>query len=100
MHAQPPYGRALGLLEIRSIARGIVVCDALVKRARVRLPPTDTIPPGNSLTLFDGDEASPDEAFGAGIDAAKASLLDNLSPAPPDPEVWTAPDGKLPPPPL
>lgn len=90
MHASPPYGRALGLLETRSIARGILVCDAMVKRAAVRLLRTETLSPGKYFILFDGDEASVDEAFRAGVEVAKDSLLDKLSLAQPDPQVWAA----------
>lgn len=95
MHAPPPYGRALGLLETRSIARGIVVCDALVKRAAVRLLRTETVSPGKYLILFDGDEASADEAFRAGVEVAKDSLLDRLLLAQPHPQLWDGLSGQL-----
>lgn len=96
MHAPPPYGLALGLLEVRSIARGIVVCDAMVKRAEVRLLKTETVSPGKYVILFDGDEASADEAFRAAIDVAKDSLLDKLLLTQPAPALWDALAGTLP----
>ena len=37
---------ALGLLEITGIARGLVVADAMVKRARVELLRSHPIDPG------------------------------------------------------
>ena len=35
--APPVTGPALGLLELESLARGVVVADALVKQAAVRI---------------------------------------------------------------
>lgn len=73
-------GPALGLLELRSIARGIVLSDAVVKRAAVRLCLSRPVSPGKHLTLFCGDVADVEEAFQAGLAVAQAgsALCDSL----------------------
>ena len=94
--APPPYGYALGLLEVRSIARGIVTCDAMVKKAEVRFLRTEAVSPGKYVILFDGAEADADEAFRAGLAVAKDSLVDSLFLPNPDPQVWKALSNALP----
>jgi microcompartment protein CcmL/EutN len=84
----PPYGPALGLLETASIARGVVVCDALVKRAPVRLLWTEALTPGKYVILFDGGEAEVEEAFRAAVDRARDSIVDSLLLTQPDPQLW------------
>ena len=44
-----PAGPAYGLLELCSIARGIVTCDAMVKRAPVRTLVAGSVQPGKFL---------------------------------------------------
>jgi len=92
---QAPYGRALGFLELRSIARGIVVCDALVKRAPVRILCAEPVSPGKYLVLFDGGEAEVDEAFRAGLEAAQGGLVDSLLLTQPHEALWNGLDGTL-----
>lgn len=95
-----PYGQALGFLELRSIARGIVVCDALVKRAPVRILQAEPVSPGKYLVLFDGGEAEVDEAFRAGIEAARDGLVDRLMLPQPHEALWRGLAGTLQRPPL
>lgn len=71
-------GPALGLLELRSIARGIVLSDAVVKRAEVRLCLSRPVSPGKHLTLFSGGVAEVQEAFRAGLAVAGDALCDRL----------------------
>lgn len=75
-------GPALGLLELRSIARGIVLSDAVVKRAAVRLCLSRPVSPGKHLTLFCGGVADVEEAFQAGLavaqGAGQSALCDSL----------------------
>jgi len=85
-----PYGPALGLVETASIARGIYVCDALTKRAPVRLLWTEPVTPGKYVILFDGDEASVEEAFGAARETAKESLVGQLLLPQPHAQLWNA----------
>jgi microcompartment protein CcmL/EutN len=83
-------GPALALLEIESIARGIVVADALVKRAPVEFALADPVSPGKYLLLFSGGVAETEEAFKAGVDVAGSTLLDKLFLSGPEPRLLEA----------
>lgn len=69
---------ALALLEVSSIARGVVVADAVAKRARIELLQCGPVSPGKYLVLFAGGVAEVDESLAAGAAAAGESLLDRL----------------------
>ncbi len=69
---------ALALLEVSSIARGVVVADAVAKRARIELLQCGPVSPGKYLVLFAGGVAEVDESLAAGAAAAGDSLLDRL----------------------
>ena len=69
---------ALALVEVGSIARGLVAADAAVKRAVVELLECAPVSPGKYLLLFSGEVAEVEEAFGAAKAAAGDSLLDTL----------------------
>jgi microcompartment protein CcmL/EutN len=71
-------GPALGLLEIESIARGMLVADAVVKRAPVSLMRAEATTPGKYLLLFGGGVAEVEESIGAGRAAAATTLIDSL----------------------
>ncbi len=71
-------GPALGLLELESIARGIVVADALVKRAAVRLALAEAVSPGKFLLVFTGPVAEVEESYKAAEAAGGAMILDRL----------------------
>ncbi len=71
-------GPALGLIETSSIARGLVVADAMVKRSPVQLLLVRPISPGKHVVLVSGDVAEVDEAMRAGIEAAGTTLVDKL----------------------
>ena len=75
MELLPP---ALGLLELESIARGIVVADALVKRASVRLSLAEAVTPGKFLLVFCGPVAEVEESYRAAEAAGGALILDRL----------------------
>mgnify|MGYP003955395295 CR=1 FL=1 len=69
---------AVGLLEITGIARGMVVADAMVKRAAVELQRSHPIDPGKYLIVFSGAVAEVEEAMEAGVEVAGDMLLDHL----------------------
>jgi microcompartment protein CcmL/EutN len=69
---------ALALIELESIARGIVTLDALHKRAFVDVLMSEAVSPGKFLILFAGREGDVEEAFAAGKTAAGDRLLDTL----------------------
>ena len=69
---------ALGLIEVSSISRGMVVTDACVKKAEVRLIESRPISPGRYLTLFWGSVAEVEEAWREGIAVAESTRVDDL----------------------
>ncbi|MBM4373224.1 MAG: BMC domain-containing protein [Deltaproteobacteria bacterium] len=69
---------AIGLLEVSSLARGLVVTDAVVKRAAVTILGSHPISPGRYLTLFRGGVAEVEEAFAAGEETGREVLVDSL----------------------
>jgi microcompartment protein CcmL/EutN len=66
------------MLEVTGVARGMVVCDALVKRAAVQVLRSNPIDPGKYLIVFAGPVAELEEAMEAGEEAAGTQLLDRL----------------------
>lgn len=71
-------GPALGLVETGSIARGIVVADAMVKRAQIRLLLNRPVSPGKHLCLCSGDVADVQEAMDVGRAQAGTRICDEL----------------------
>ena len=73
--SRPP---ALALLELASVARGMVVADATVKRAAIQLLRAQAVTPGKFLVLFAGYEEEVLQSWEAGRDLAGPALLDQL----------------------
>ncbi len=69
---------AIALLELDSIAVGVLAGDAMVKRAPVESICAGTVHPGKYLVLVGGDVASVEEAFAVGMDVAGPNLLDRI----------------------
>lgn len=69
---------ALGLLELCSIARGIVCCDAVVKKAPVRVIHAGTTHPGKYTILIRGGVDEVIESMRAGRAAAGDTLIDHV----------------------
>jgi microcompartment protein CcmL/EutN len=81
-------GPALGVLEIGSIARGIVVADAALKRAPAVLLASRAVSGGKHLVMLEGGVAEVEEAMAAGVLAAGDALLDRVTLAAADDQVW------------
>ena len=69
---------ALAILELSSIARGVVVSDALVKKAPVELLQSRPVSSGKHILVFGGEVAAVDESFRAGRQVAGDALVDEL----------------------
>jgi microcompartment protein CcmL/EutN len=69
---------ALALLEVASLARGVVVADAVAKRAAIQLIFCEPVSPGKYLILFAGGVGEVEESQAAGAAAAGESLVDRL----------------------
>jgi microcompartment protein CcmL/EutN len=81
-------GPALGVLEISTIARGVVVADAGLKRAPAVLLHSRAVSGGKHLVFFEGGVAEVEEALGAGKLAAGDRLLDRVWLPAADDQVW------------
>jgi microcompartment protein CcmL/EutN len=69
---------ALALLEIDSIAVGVLTGDAMVKRAPVAVLRAGSVHPGKYLVLVGGEVADVEEALDAGRDAAGNQRTDEV----------------------
>lgn len=69
---------SLGLIEFKSVARGILACDAMVKKAPVRILETHPVCPGKYLTIVCGGVAEVEEAMQAGLDAGRDMVVADL----------------------
>jgi len=69
---------ALGILELASIARGVQVSDAVIKKAPATLLMSRPVSGGKHLVIFRGDVASVEESMAAGRDVAAERLVDAL----------------------
>lgn len=81
-------GPALGVLEIKTIARGVVVADAALKRAPAVLLSSRAVSGGKHLVMLEGGVAEVEEAMTAGKLAAGEHLLDRVELAAADDQVW------------
>ena len=82
-------GPALGVLEIGTIARGVVAADAALKRAPAVLLSSRAVSGGKHLVMLEGPVAEVQEALAAGKLAAGASLLLDVVELPAaDDQVW------------
>jgi microcompartment protein CcmL/EutN len=85
---------ALGILELSSIARGVICADAVVKKAPVELFGSRPVSSGKHLVLFRGDVAEVEEAMAEGVRIAGAALLDHLLLPLADPQIGPLLDGQ------
>jgi microcompartment protein CcmL/EutN len=81
-------GPALGVLELATIARGVVAADAGLKRAPAILLHSRAISGGKHLVFFEGGVAEVEEAMGAAARIAGDVLLDRVELPAADPQVW------------
>jgi microcompartment protein CcmL/EutN len=81
-------GPALGILEVGTIARGIVTADAGLKRSPAILLHSRAVSGGKHLVFFEGGVAEVEEAMGAGRLIAGDLLLDRVQLSQADSQVW------------
>ena len=81
-------GPALGVLEVGTIAKGIVVADAALKRSPALLVHSRAISGGKHLVVLEGGVAEVQEAMLAGVLAAGTILLDKVELPFADDQVW------------
>lgn len=71
-------GPALGVLELCSVARGLVVADAMVKRADVTLLLAHPVTPGKLVVVVTGGEEEVQQSVQRGLEESGDTLLDQL----------------------
>lgn len=81
-------GPALGVLEVSTIAKGVVVADAALKHAPAVLLSSRAVSGGKHLVMLEGGVAEVEEAMIAGRRAAATQLLDEVELAAADDQVW------------
>ncbi|MEE2789947.1 MAG: BMC domain-containing protein [Myxococcota bacterium] len=72
-------GPALGLIELSSIARGLVTCDVMVKQAQVRVLRATSIHPGKYLIIVSGGVDEVNESLRRGQKSAGDAFVDVLN---------------------
>lgn len=76
--ADAPGSPALGLIELDSIAHGVLTGDAIVKAAPVASIHAGTVHPGRYLVMVAGDTASVEIALDIGQAVGGATVLDSV----------------------
>ena len=71
-------GKAIGMLELSSIARGIETSDYMVKAAQVSLLRSVTVCPGKFMIIVGGDTGPVRSAMEAGLAQGKEYVVDSL----------------------
>ncbi len=88
--SSPALDPAVGLLELGSIAAGVVTGDAMVKASPVGSIYAGTVHPGRYLVLVSGDTASVEIALDVGVATGGADVLDSVFLADVHPDVTAA----------
>ncbi|WP_205665688.1 BMC domain-containing protein [Anoxybacter fermentans] len=70
--------KAIGLVELNSIARGFLTCDTMVKTAQVELIETLTICPGKYMILVGGEVGAVKSSVEAGVLRGGEAVVDHL----------------------
>ncbi len=91
--------KAIGIVELNSIARGFVAADAMLKTAPVGLHAAKPVCPGKYVIMVHGSVAEVQAAVQAGVDAGAEFVVDHLVIARVHDDVWPAITGTLMPPP-
>jgi microcompartment protein CcmL/EutN len=65
----------LGVLELSSVARGLLVCDAVLKKAHIRVLRASPVGSGKFIVILTGGEADLQEAMDEGISIGDSFLL-------------------------
>ncbi|HNY90021.1 MAG TPA: BMC domain-containing protein [bacterium] len=69
---------AIGLVELSSIAKGIEVADAMVKRALVEVVVNRTICPGKYMVLVNGDVDDVNASIETGVELGGHQVVDHF----------------------
>jgi microcompartment protein CcmL/EutN len=71
-------GKAIGLVETSSIAKGFEIADTILKAANVQIVVNRTICPGKYMVLIGGDVDAVQASIEAGVKVAAHTLVDQF----------------------
>jgi len=69
---------AIGLIELNSIARGILIHDLMAKRADIKVLQSNTICPGKYFVLIAGGVGEVEESMKIGLHYGQTAVVDSL----------------------
>ncbi|MBF0363342.1 MAG: BMC domain-containing protein [Oligoflexia bacterium] len=69
---------AVGILELKSISRGYLLADVMVKKSQVQLLKAHSICPGKFIVMVVGEVEEVKEAMDAGVERAKDLLISKI----------------------
>ncbi|MDQ7095091.1 BMC domain-containing protein [Desulfosporosinus sp. PR] len=70
--------RAIGMIELTSVARGIYTADQMLKTAFVDVVSATSVCPGKYITIIHGDVSAVESSVSAGVANAGEYLLDSF----------------------
>ncbi|ABO51769.1 microcompartments protein [Desulforamulus reducens MI-1] len=70
--------RAIGMIELSSVARGIYAADLMLKTAYVEVVSATSVCPGKYIAIVQGDVAAVESSISVGIEAAGEYLIDSF----------------------
>ena len=70
--------RAIGMIELSSIARGIYATDLMLKTSYVEVVSTTAVCPGKYIAIVHGDVAAVESSISVGIETAGEYLIDSF----------------------
>lgn len=70
--------KAIGMIELKSIAKGIETADFMLKASQVEVIYCKTVCPGKYIILICGDIGSVKESMDKGINISKDKIIDKL----------------------
>lgn len=70
--------KALGMVEVSSISRGIVVTDNMIKASDVEITTAVSVCPGKYIAIISGDVAAVENSVNLGVAAAGEFIIDSF----------------------
>lgn len=70
--------KSLGMVELSSISRGIVVTDSMVKASNVEIVSSVSICPGKYIVVISGDVAAVENSVRVGVESAEEFIVDSF----------------------
>ena len=68
----------LGMIELKSVARGIVVTDAIAKKAQVKILEAHAVQPGKFIILICGEVADVEESLKEGVEVGSDFVINRI----------------------